>query len=109
VGDPRRHAAGVRRRTRRAVSAPALAGGVRFRRMPDGQGVLLIPEGVVDLNESASAIVELIDGRRTVAAIASDLSPQYGVDIAQITDDVEVLLKRLAANAWLVYSGPEAR
>lgn len=89
------------------MSAPALASGVRFRRMPDGQGVLLIPEGMVDLNESASAIVELIDGRRTVAGIASDLCPQYGVDVAQMTDDIEALLQRLAANAWLVYSGLE--
>jgi pyrroloquinoline quinone biosynthesis protein D len=90
------------------MSAPALARGVRFRRKPDGHGVLLIPEGVVDLSESASAIVELVDGRRTVAAIAGDLSPQYGIDVAQMTDDVETLLQRLAAKAWLVYSGPEA-
>jgi pyrroloquinoline quinone biosynthesis protein D len=89
------------------MSAPALASGVRFRRVPGGQGVLLIPEGVVDLNESASAIIELVDGQRTVAAIASDLCPRYGVDIAQMTSDVETLLQRFAAKAWLVYAGPQ--
>lgn len=89
------------------MSAPALASGVRFRRTPGGQGMLLIPEGVVDLNESASAIVELVDGKRTVSAIASDLCPRYGVDLAQLTSDIETLLQRLAAKAWLVYAGPK--
>jgi pyrroloquinoline quinone biosynthesis protein D len=89
------------------MSAPALASGVRFRRVPGGQGMLLIPEGVVDLNESACAIVELIDGRRTVAAIASDLCARHGVDMAQMTSDIETLLQRLAAKAWLIYAEPE--
>jgi pyrroloquinoline quinone biosynthesis protein D len=90
------------------MNAPALASGVRFRRTPDGRGVLLIPEGVVELNESASAIVELVDGKRTVAAIAHDLCPRYGIELAHMLDDIETLLQRLTAKALLVDADPPA-
>jgi pyrroloquinoline quinone biosynthesis protein D len=84
------------------MSAPSFAKGVRFRRLPDGQGTLLIPEGVVNLNASAAAIVELIDGERSPAAIAHVLSERYGANEAEITRDVEKLLKDLAARTLLV-------
>lgn len=87
------------------MSAPTLAGGVRFRRNADGQGVLLIPEGVVNLNESAAAIIELVNGERSVAAIACDLSARYGIDQAEMASDVDDLLQRLAAKTWLVLGG----
>jgi pyrroloquinoline quinone biosynthesis protein D len=70
--------------------------------MPDGQGVLLIPEGVVNLNASAAAIVELINGERTSSAIAKELSPRYGSNEADIIRDVETLLSNLTARSWLV-------
>jgi|GEM_PF-1049360 len=84
------------------MSAPSFAKGVRFRRLPDGQGTLLIPEGVVNLNASAAAIVELIDGERSSAAIAHALSERYGANETEITRDVEKLLKDLAARTLLV-------
>jgi pyrroloquinoline quinone biosynthesis protein D len=84
------------------MSAPSFAKGVRFRRLPDGQGTLLIPEGVVNLNASAAAIVELINGERSPAAIAHALSERYGANEADITRDVEKLLKDLAARTLLV-------
>jgi len=84
------------------VSAPNFAKGVRFRRLSDGQGMLLIPEGVVNLNASAAAIVELIDGERSAAVIAHELSERYGANEADIARDVEVLLKDLAARSLLV-------
>ena len=84
------------------MSAPSFAKGVRFRRLPDGQGTLLIPEGIVNLNASAAAIVELINGERSPAAIAHALSERYGANEADITRDVETLLKDLAARTLLV-------
>jgi len=84
------------------MSAPTFAKGVRFRRLPDGQGTLLIPEGVVSLNASAAAIVELINGERNPAAIARELSERYGANEADITRDVKMLLNDLAARTWLV-------
>jgi coenzyme PQQ biosynthesis protein PqqD len=84
------------------MSAPSFAKGVRFRRLPDGHGALLIPEGIVNLNDSAAAIVELINGERSPADIAHALSKHYGTNEADITLDVETLLKDLAARAFVV-------
>ena len=86
------------------MSAPAFAKGVRFRRMPDGQGMLLIPEGVVNFNASAAAIVELIDGERTPTDIARELSARYGAAEADLVRDVETLLNDLTSRTWLVLS-----
>jgi len=84
------------------MRAPSFSKGVRFRRLQGGQAMLLIPEGVVNLNASAAAIVELIDGERSAAAIAQTLSERYGANEANITRDVETLLKDLAARSLLV-------
>jgi len=84
------------------VNAPALAQGVRFRRSADGQGLLLIPEGVVNLNDSAAAIIELVDGQRITMEIAALLATRYSMDVAAIASDIEDLLQRLASKTWLV-------
>ena len=44
--------------------------------------VLLYPEGVVFLNDTGRAILELCDGRRTVADIAATLGARYDADVA---------------------------
>jgi pyrroloquinoline quinone biosynthesis protein D len=44
--------------------------------------VLLYPEGAVFLNDSGRAILELCDGRRTVAEIAATLGARYDADVA---------------------------
>jgi coenzyme PQQ biosynthesis protein PqqD len=84
------------------MSVPTFAKGIRFRRNVDGHGILLIPEGVVKLNSGAAAIAELIDGQRTVAAIATDLCSRFGVSHADMVRDVEELLHDLAARTWVV-------
>jgi pyrroloquinoline quinone biosynthesis protein D len=55
--------------------------------------VLLYPEGAVLLNETGLAILELVDGRRTVADIAAELGARYQADV---TTDVTEYLSRLA-------------
>lgn len=91
------------------MNTPALAPGVRFRRSADGQGLLLIPEGVVNLNDSAAAILELVDGQRTLADIATLLAARYGMDVAAIASDIDDLLQRLAQKSWLVLPAPQTR
>ena len=54
--------------------------------------VLLLPEGLLVLNETAAAIVALCDGRRTITDIAADLGTQYQRPVEQ---DVLKLLNRL--------------
>jgi coenzyme PQQ biosynthesis protein PqqD len=51
--------------------------------------ILLYPEGTVLLNESGAAILELVDGTRTVADIVELLGQRYGADVA--TDVTEYL------------------
>lgn len=55
--------------------------------------VLLYPEGAVLLNDSGKAILELVDGRRTVGDIAAILSERYHTDV---TADVSEYLAHLA-------------
>ena len=55
--------------------------------------VLLYPEGAVLLNDTGRAILELVDGRRTVAEIAAELGARYHVDV---TADVVEYLSGLA-------------
>jgi pyrroloquinoline quinone biosynthesis protein D len=59
-----------------------------------GKHVLLLPEGLLVLNETAAAILALCDGRRTVGAIAGELGARYRRDVDQ---DVLGLLNRLAS------------
>ena len=53
------------------------------------QRVLLYPEGVVLLNDTGAAILELCDGQRSIADIASVLGERYHCDVT--TDVVEYL------------------
>ena len=55
--------------------------------------VLLYPEGTVLLNDTGAAILELCDGRRSVAEIAGVLQERYGSDV---TADVLEYLSGLA-------------
>ncbi len=55
--------------------------------------VLLYPEGAVLLNDTGKAILELVDGRRTIREIAALLSERYQADV---TADVSEYLSRLA-------------
>jgi pyrroloquinoline quinone biosynthesis protein D len=87
-------------------AVPALARGVRLRRLDDGRAVLLIPEGVVNLNPTAAAVVELLDGERTNADICATLGRAYAAPPAAIAADVGELLERLRAAGWVFFSSP---
>jgi pyrroloquinoline quinone biosynthesis protein D len=57
--------------------------------------VLLYPEGAVLLNDTGRAILELVDGRRTVAEIAAQLGARYQTDVAaDVTDFLSHLAER---------------
>lgn len=60
--------------------------------------VLLGPEGVLLLNRTGAAIVDLCDGRQTTAEIVEQLGRRYDqVDI----DQVREFLSGLVARGWL--------
>lgn len=56
--------------------------------------VLLFPEGLLVLNDTAAAILSLCDGQRSVAEIAAELGARYD---RPVQSDVLALLTRLAA------------
>jgi len=50
--------------------------------------MLLIPEGVIELSDSASAVLELVDGRRSTHEIAGALGTMYDASYEEIENDV---------------------
>ena len=60
-----------------------------------GKPALLYPEGVLLLNPTGLAIVELCDGQRTVADIAAHLAERYHAPVDQLFPDVLGYLQRL--------------
>jgi pyrroloquinoline quinone biosynthesis protein D len=74
---------------------PRLARHVRLTFSPTRrQHILQHPETVVVLNGSGAAILELCDGRRTVAEIVAELGARYQT---VCDDDVRQFLARLVA------------
>lgn len=61
-----------------------------------GRPVLLYPEGAVLLNETAKAVLELVDGRRSIADIAAILRERYnGADVqADVIECLDTLTKQ---------------
>jgi pyrroloquinoline quinone biosynthesis protein D len=88
-------------------AAPKLARGVRLRALDDGKSVLLIPEGVVTLNATAAAALGLVDGRRTVSQIASELRQRFAAPADSIDVDVADLFSRLRQRGLVFFSREE--
>jgi len=74
------------------AARPTLARGVRFQTdSKTGNSVLLFPEGVLELNETAQDIVTRCDGR-TVSQIIQALAEEYDVDPEMLGADVREAL-----------------
>jgi pyrroloquinoline quinone biosynthesis protein D len=75
--------------------------GYRFQFEPAQNGhVLLYPEGMIKLNESASAIGGLIDGERSVSAIIDALDKQFP-GFPELGTDVEQFMEVARAEHWI--------
>jgi pyrroloquinoline quinone biosynthesis protein D len=86
-----------------SVNADALryARGVRLHTEGDDVAWLLVPEGVLDLNASARAVLELVDGTRTVDDIAALLAQRYDAPIDELRTDVASLCGSLRERGFL--------
>jgi pyrroloquinoline quinone biosynthesis protein D len=74
---------------------PQLSRGVRLQIDPaTGKGVLLFPEGIMELNETAQDILTRCDGRM-LNEIVRALAEEYDVDLATIAADVRETLTDL--------------
>ena len=71
---------------------PRLARGVRLQiDSATGKGVLLYPEGIVELNETAREILARCDGR-ALGEIVNELANEYDVDPGELAGDVRETL-----------------
>ncbi|MCJ2035876.1 pyrroloquinoline-quinone synthase PqqC [Methylobacterium sp. J-068] len=85
-----------------AQDVPRLPRGVRLRHdAVRDQHVLLAPERTFDLDANAVAVLELVDGTRTVRDIARALGEKFTADPAVIEADILVMLNDLATKRVL--------
>ena len=80
---------------------PTCRPGYRFQYEPAQKGhVLLYPEGMIKLNESAALIGGLIDGQRDVAAIIAELDSRFP-GVPELGDDIEQFMEVARAQHWI--------
>ena len=83
------------------MTRPRLATGARLQYDEvREEHVLLVPEGVVRLNSTAAAVLELCDGERSVEDIVGALSARY--EGADLGDDVQGLVDGLTQRGLVV-------
>ncbi|HYZ16180.1 MAG TPA: pyrroloquinoline quinone biosynthesis peptide chaperone PqqD [Candidatus Acidoferrum sp.] len=80
---------------------PRLNRGVRLRSEPDGSTLLLVPEGILRLNDTAAAILALVDGERTIDAIVDALAARFEVPREDLLRDVGELIDRLTLRGYV--------
>jgi pyrroloquinoline quinone biosynthesis protein D len=79
----------------------ALARRYRFQWEPaQNAHVLLFPEGMIALNDSAAAILTLCDGTRDAAALVADLERQFPG--ARLADEVASFLEIAHGRGWII-------
>ena len=82
------------------TAKPAICRGYRLQWEPaQNTHVLLYPEGMVKLNQSAGEILQRCDGSRTVAAIVAELEQAFGA--SGLADDVARFLELARAQQWI--------
>ncbi|UZE14461.1 pyrroloquinoline quinone biosynthesis peptide chaperone PqqD [Pseudomonas sp. B21-053] len=80
---------------------PALRQGFRLQWEPRQDcHVLLYPEGMIKLNASAGQILDLVDGKRSVAAIINLLCASFP-GVSDIDEDVLAFLEVARAQFWI--------
>ena len=62
--------------------------------------VLLYPEGMVKLNESAGEILSRIDGIKSISSITDELEKKFGV--SNLTGDVVSFVELAVQRGWLL-------
>jgi len=79
---------------------PVVGRGFRLQWEPAQEAhVLLYPEGMVKLNNSAAAIMSRCDGVRTVVDIVADIERTYGV--TGLAGDVGAFVEMARDKGWL--------
>lgn len=85
-----------------ATSRYRLARGVRLKTTDCGEALLLVPEGIVRLSDTAAATLELIDGTRAAGDVAKTLTERFEADEADVARDVDELLAAFVRRGYVV-------
>jgi pyrroloquinoline quinone biosynthesis protein D len=84
------------------AAQPRLAKGVRLQSdSATNKTVLLFPEGIVELNETAHQILTRCDGR-PLSEIVRALAEEYDADVSALAEDVRETLVDLHARKLIV-------
>ena len=80
------------------ASVPRLPRGVRlhFDQVRNAH-VLLAPERAFNVDDQAVAVLQMVDGLRSIGTIAGDLATKYNADPATIERDVTAMIGDLIA------------
>lgn len=80
---------------------PTWRPGYRYQYEPAQKGhVLLYPEGMIKLNDSAALIGGLINGERDVSAIIAKLDKQFP-GVPELGKDIEDFMEVARAEHWI--------
>jgi pyrroloquinoline quinone biosynthesis protein E len=87
--------------------SPRLAARAKLQKDPaTGRWVLLFPEGLMNLNESAAEILGLCDGGRNWPEILEKLSALFKTPVSLLEKDVQDLLHRLESKGLIEWAEP---
>ncbi|MFI8416318.1 pyrroloquinoline quinone biosynthesis peptide chaperone PqqD [Serratia sp. NPDC078593] len=64
--------------------------------------VILYPEGMAKLNESAAVILQLVDGHTTLQGIIDQLNTRFS-DAPGLADDVLTFFQRAYEQKWVMF------
>ena len=83
------------------LKVPVFRRGYRFQFEPaQGCHVLLYPEGMIKLNDSAAEILKRVDGSRTAGGIVADLHASFP-DAEGIEEDILAFLEVAVERFWI--------
>ncbi|MGE9551719.1 pyrroloquinoline quinone biosynthesis peptide chaperone PqqD [Erwinia amylovora] len=85
---------------------PAFRRGYRLQWEPTQDcHVILYPEGMAKLNESATAILQRVDGIRSVATLIAELNTAFP-DAGGVDDDVKEFFGQAFEQKWIIFREP---
>ncbi|WP_034948683.1 pyrroloquinoline quinone biosynthesis peptide chaperone PqqD [Erwinia oleae] len=88
------------------ATLPAFRRGYRLQWEPTQEShVILYPEGMAKLNESATAILQLVDGTRSVSALIAELDARFP-DAGGVAEDVKAFLVQAGEQKWIIFREP---
>ncbi|WP_027998105.1 pyrroloquinoline quinone biosynthesis peptide chaperone PqqD [Sinorhizobium arboris] len=83
-------------------SVVKLARGVRLHEdTVRGQTVLLAPERAMAVDDIAVAIVQALDGERSLDRIAADFAEKFDAPVEEIAEDVRTFVQELSVRRML--------